>query len=71
MTEIKLKPCPFCGSETEIIIEHPYFDSKKTVYKMQCYTHMPYCLLYAAELLEYDTLEEAAEAWNRRAENDR
>lgn len=61
MSETTLKPCPFCGGK-------PYFyqiysngvDSKK-VWKVMCENKD--CI---AILNEYDTQEQAAEAWNRR-----
>lgn len=64
--EIKLKPCPFCGGEAEIHVDHEEVeDTEKrhwayTVVCNRCcatsgLTHLP---------------EKAREAWNRRAEHE-
>lgn len=69
MAEIKLKHCPFCGVPVEIVQEEPDFDFEETTFKVEGY-HMTYCPLFAVTLHDYDTAEEAAENWNRRAENE-
>lgn len=61
MTE--LKPCPFCGEEPEIV---SYISYHKTVYKVRCNNRD--CPIIAATL-DYISIEDAIEAWNRRADN--
>lgn len=52
----KLKPCPFCGGEAQIlIIKEQKFHSVRCI-KCRTLTDI------------YETEEEAIEAWNRRAE---
>ena len=51
MGEIKLKPCPFCGGEADYILPIHWI--------IQCKG----CLV---ETAGFDTVEEAAEAWNTR-----
>lgn len=58
----KLKPCPFCGSDAEIV----YYDQYPEKYGVGCSK----CPAILAELCEYklfDSEAEAAEAWNRRS----
>jgi transcription elongation factor Elf1 len=66
MQDVKLKPCPFCGGEAELVCttdnhHSPYVRCKYGVYlKPKCTANMyPW---------RYKTAEEAVEAWNRRAE---
>ena len=59
MTDIKLKPCPFCGREPEMV-ELPYDYSNE--YFVRCTTDN--CVEQA---MPYLSKEEAAEKWNRRA----
>ena len=54
--ELKLKPCPFCGSEAEFIGEEHY-----DWFYIQCKK----CKMRSA----WQTREEAIEAWNRRSKN--
>lgn len=57
----KLKPCPFCGAEA-------FLD--KYVYDLEpgcASTHFVECNGCHATTFEYDSKEEATEAWNRRA----
>ena len=56
MPEIKLKPCPFCGSEA---LYEVYEDMYKNTYKVKC----SHCF---AETRYENTKEEAANKWNRR-----
>lgn len=55
-SEIKLKSCPFCGQTPEIL-----GDGTHDVFGIHC-LHCDYELGY------FDTVEEAAEAWNTRKE---
>jgi len=66
MQDVKLKPCPFCGGEAELVCttdnhHAPYVRCKYGAYlKPQCRANMyPW---------HYKTAEEAIEAWNRREE---
>lgn len=69
MTE--LKPCPFCGGEATIVMnDHPRLrrPSKNGICHIACWgcgTEMGYDVDYGGQ---YDSVEEATEAWNRRTE---
>lgn len=54
----RLKPCPFCGGEAR---PTSWLHSESETYVIQCDN----CHL---DMGEFDTEEEAAEAWNRRTE---
>ena len=55
-TETEMRSCPFCGGDAEVIFEGPKY-------------YYPACSVCPVELHEiYFTPEEAAEAWNRRAD---
>lgn len=56
MSEIKLKPCPFCGGKAEYM--------RGDRYK---WVHCTSCL---ATTGNYYTVKDAAQAWNRRADNE-
>lgn len=64
MSEIKLKPCPFCGGEAHIDcfpgLDRPYFPVCNNEMCIACDT-----------ILTFLTEKDAAEAWNRRADNER
>lgn len=75
MTEIKLKPCPFCGKEviTAVSVIHMDFGDniRFAVYCPACHVGQ------YSEIVDFNTFEEtektmkkAIEAWNRMAEND-
>lgn len=57
MSEIKLKPCPFCGGKAES------FQDYMGWFVVQCKCGIG--------TLHYSTLEAAVKAWNRRTPNDR
>ena len=57
LTMAELKPCPFCGGEAELFT---YGDGK----------FLPKCSVCWGMIEEwFSSEEEAAEAWNRRADN--
>lgn len=60
----KLLPCPFCGGECSMIEVKPIHSGKK--YHACCANEK--CMLFVGGRW-YETLEDAAEAWNRRCEN--
>ena len=64
MTE--LKPCPFCGKKVSVIL---YWEGRINGYQYQvvCDVYENGC---GASGRYCDTVEEAKEVWNRRAEND-
>ena len=56
----ELKPCPFCG-DSAFLAEYTYaFDTYCTT------THVVECNGCHATTFEYESPEEAADAWNRR-----
>ena len=63
MSEIKLKPCPFCGGEAHIDcfpgLDRPYFPACNNEMCIACDT-----------IVTFLTKKDAAEAWNRRADNE-
>ena len=63
MSEIKLKPCPFCGNEKIAILtdsENPYFLACCSAYVNGC----------GATGGEGRTVQEAADKWNKRVDTD-
>lgn len=72
MSKIELKPCPFCGGNATIVE-----NEEPRLYRPS--RNHPYCVYCGnCELLfgfdedyggTFDTKKEAAEAWNRRADN--
>ncbi len=56
MADVKLKPCPFCGGEAEIIDNEYFVD-------VSCKDH--HCRGWA-DSLSYKSKEQAIKAWNRR-----
>ena len=59
----ELKPCPFCGSEDIAVWEsHSRFSSWSS-------SHFAQCNSCCATSDAFKTMEEAIEAWNRRAED--
>lgn len=64
MAENKLKPCPFCGGKMTVIGA-----DKREQDIVQLYH--PICTECDCMLSYYDTLEEAIEACNRRADDGR
>jgi Lar family restriction alleviation protein len=58
----RLLPCPFCGGEA--ILAHVEFLDNTTWYNPQCFN------CYGGWNENYETKEEAINAWNRRNERD-
>lgn len=60
---MEIKPCPFCGQQAELRITTTHFvvNGDFTWHKVGC----PYCLIFA----ERRDVNDAIEAWNRRADN--
>lgn len=68
----QLKPCPFCGGQAVIAYAHgcnaPYINARglsaRTIplYVIQCLDCM-------AKTQQYERIEDAVIAWNRRADN--
>lgn len=77
MSEVKLKPCPFCGTEpyTSIVRSD---DEKMEIYiqcnDIDCGTKMEFTIKAEKVFLDFndviDGISKAAEAWNRRASNE-
>lgn len=65
MTEIKLKACPFCGSQ-QVSIEDISTEDE-TYFMIQCENEECYAAACFGD--ESETQEGAARAWNRRADN--
>lgn len=73
----KLKPCPFCGKKTaevttvayaeEIENDNPYYSLYCNFYTVVCNYNNGGCGSSVGK--QYETTDEAIEAWNRRAEN--
>lgn len=63
LTERALKPCKRCGYDHGSIIPYGHFQSNQTTYRISC-PRCSYCTK------EKETVEDAAEAWNRRMKND-
>ena len=82
MSEIKLKPCPFCGGEAQFITKSyksSHYDAgfNFTIQCQGCYTRLPqeYSLSVKLDAEGYiiitgDGRKDAAAAWNRRADNE-
>lgn len=63
---IELKPCPFCGGEATMSSYTYSLSGLGTQYKVECEGHD--CPAQPTVDWHYWTAEEAAEAWNTRAE---
>ncbi len=57
-----LKPCPFCGSQPVAV------NDESTVFRRVCFVYCINPLCGVDVKASGDTLENAAAAWNRRAE---
>lgn len=79
MSEIRLKPCPFCGGQAEFLIKRVYSQAAKhdwefTVHCTGCGVRLPkddfrvqVSLNGGGEIvLEPDERQKAADMWNRR-----
>lgn len=69
---MELKPCPFCHGKAHIDFSpdsnKPYINKDKelTATKMLYYVFCGHCL---AKSMDFEDMDNAVEAWNRRAEN--
>ena len=61
-----LKPCPFCGGKPKFYEIYSSGAGSKKVWKVMCGGLDGKRVDCCAILNEYDTKEQAAEAWNRR-----
>lgn len=82
MPEINLKPCPFCGGEARLCrTSSGYIVSPATImdhWQVKCSNMCCVSQVYKDEIyhderagivIAHNGAEEAAEAWNRRADN--
>lgn len=60
-TMSELKPCPFCGSEANMLGDYDYSNYHANCTNDECGCYWVAC---------YETEQEAIEAWNRRAYED-
>ena len=63
----ELKPCPFCGESSVHIEKHVAYTTTGYLYLVRC-SNIPFC---GIRQTGFFTEEEAVEAWNRRADNER
>ncbi len=70
MSEIKLKPCPFCGGEA--CYETPMHILTEGIMVIECKNcgACPYVVPFKAGKDETEKKNEIAEKWNRRTNND-
>ena len=69
MAEAELKPCPFCGGSA-FINPHSYWNIK--THRSTDHTFGVVCEVCNAQTTQFFyTDDEAIEAWNRRATNDK
>ena len=65
----ELKPCPFCGGEAEVV-PHKVFSKALEAWKVDCYrVECKNC--HASSYQFWGTEEQAVNAWNRRADNEK
>ena len=62
MSEVKLKPCPFCGRKVNLEEER---NISIPGWKINC-EHEDWCYLCDVWYDEYDTAEDCIQAWNTR-----
>ena len=60
----ELKPCPFCGSDAEL--KYHYFPALKAGRDRSFGVVCTHCKVETWQF--YDSIRDAVEAWNRRAE---
>lgn len=66
MSVIKLKPCPFCGSEARLLL-----NAKRKIYGKDEYrTGVVACCNVCEARMFYGSEKLAIEAWNRRTKDD-
>lgn len=67
MSDLELKPCPFCGGEAHII-KQICLDNGFVSYEVS-HSELNCCMKIKSDTV-YHIPEEAARAWNKRAENE-
>lgn len=74
MSEIKLKPCPFCGAKNVRLMSNETkasaccIDSDDELEAKYCYIHCYGCDMDF--MPDVDIAKDVMEAWNRRADNE-
>ena len=63
----ELKPCPFCGGSVSMIYNS--LDNAYKFYHKSGFDAIGCCVLEPIVLHGFSSLQEAGEAWNRRAED--
>ena len=66
----EVKPCPFCGRKPSKVREHKYPSISTVFYTVECKNAGSKCGVRPTTNLRR-TREEAIEAWNRRAEDEK
>ena len=71
--EMKIKNCPFCGGRGHVDMSHgsnkPYISKDKEL-KSTINLYHVFCGNCLAKSMDYEKIDDAIVAWNRRAEND-
>lgn len=70
MADENLKPCPFCGSEPEMLVNNDFSNRREDDPDESYYVRCPKCFIEKKPLFEdgYETREKANSAWNTRAQ---
>lgn len=66
--ELKIKPCPFCGFDAEVVkVTYP---TGRQGYEIKCMHEYKCYLFCATETAYWDSAEDAVRAWNQREESE-
>lgn len=79
MTNIELKPCPFCGGEATIIETKLYLAEAMQIHCKKCSVHTPKKVFNHLRYSEGEeiyvtqtmAIEEVTEHWNRRSDSEK